>query len=94
MRILLGLLVIAGCSSSSKPPPPRPELIQVLRPLADQACQCGEDKDCLHAVRVNFDAVKADLKDHGLTGADLQTFDAEMMRLRGCGDAGGVTMWL
>lgn len=93
MRIFLGLLVIAACSSS-KPPPPRPEVIEVVRPLADQACECGTDKECLRAVRVEFDAVKMGLARHGLTGDDLQTYDAELMRLRSCGDAGGVTMWL
>ncbi len=93
MRLLLGLLVIAACSSE-KPPPPRPELIEVIRPLADQACECGTDKECLRAVRVQFDAVKADLKNHGLTGEDKQTYDAELSRLRLCGDGGGVTIWL
>lgn len=94
MRILLGLLVLAACSTSTKPLPPRPELIEVIRPLADQACACGTDKDCLRAVRGEFDAVKADLAKHGLTGADLQTYDTELGRLRSCGDAGGVTIWL
>lgn len=93
MRTLLALLVVAGCSSS-KPPPPRPEVIEVIRPLAEQACECGTDKECLRAVRTEFDAVKRDLANHGLTGADLQTYDAELGRLRACGDAGGVTMWL
>ncbi len=91
--MLLGLLVVAACSSA-KPPPPRPELIEVIRPLADEACECGTDKECLRAVRVQFDTVKADLANHGLTGEDLQTYDAELQRLRGCGDAGGVTIWL
>ncbi len=93
MRLLLGLLVVTACSSA-KPPPPRPELIEVIRPLADQACECGTDKDCLRAVRVQFDAVKVDLANHGLTGEDKQAYDAELLRLRSCGDAGGVTIWL
>jgi len=93
VRILLGVLVIAACSSD-KPLPPRPELIDVVRGLADQACECGTDKECLRAVRVEFDAQKADLARHGLTGDAKQTYDAEMLRLRSCGDAGGVTIWL
>lgn len=93
MRILLAVLAVAACSSS-KPPPPRPELIEVIRPLADQACECGTDKECLRAVRSEFDAVKADLAKHGLTGEDKRTYDAELLRLRLCGDGGGVTMWL
>ena len=93
MRILLALLAVAACSSD-KPPPPRPELIETVRGLADQACECGTDKDCLRAVRVEFDAVKADLARHGLTGEPKQTYDAELLRLRSCGDAGGVTIWL
>ncbi|MBA3457678.1 MAG: hypothetical protein H0T42_31640 [Deltaproteobacteria bacterium] len=90
---LLTLVAVAGCWSKEKLPP-RPELIQVIRPLADQACGCGTDKECLREVRTQFDAVKADLAKHGLTGEDLKTYDAELLRLRLCGDAGGVTMWL
>lgn len=93
MRMLLGLLVVVACSSE-KSPPPRPELIEVIRPLAEEACECGTDKECLRAVRVQFDAVKADLANHGLIGDDKQTYDTELGRLRSCGDAGGVTMWL
>jgi len=93
VRILLGVLVIAACSSD-KPLPPRPELIDVVRGLADQACECGTDKECLRAVRVEFDAQKAELHKHGLTGSDKQTYDTEMLRLRSCGDAGGVTIWM
>jgi hypothetical protein len=94
VRILVGTLFLAACSSGDKPPPPRPELIDTVRGLADTACECGTDKECLRAVRVEFDAQKADLKRHGLTGEDKQTYDAELLRLRSCGDAGGVTMWL
>ena len=93
MRILLAVFLVASCSSD-KPLPPRPELIEVVRGLADQACECGTDKDCLRAVRVDFDAVKADLAKNGLTGEPKQTYDAELARLRLCGDAGGVTIWL
>jgi hypothetical protein len=93
VRIFLAVAMVAACSSA-KPPPPRPELIEVVRGLADQACECGTDKECLRAVRVEFDAVKVDLARHGLTGEPKESYDAELFRLRSCGDAGGVTIWL
>ncbi len=64
-----------------------------MRNLAEQACECGTDKECLRAVRVDFDAQKRDFKANGLTGDDKAAFDAELLRLRSCGDGGGVTMW-
>lgn len=93
MRIALALsLAIAACGSD-KPPPPRPELIEVIRGLADQACQCETDKECLRAVRATYDAQKNELAANGLTGDDKARFDVERNRLKACGDGGGVTMW-
>lgn len=89
--VLLGL--IAACGSDKPPPPPRPELIQVMRGFADQACACGADRECLRTVRDGYDAQKRDLRDNGLTGNDKASFDAELHRLKLCGDGGGLTMW-
>jgi hypothetical protein len=55
---------------------------------------CETDKDCLKAVRAEFDPLKFDLQKHGLAGEQKAAFDVELLRLRSCGDAGGVTIWL
>jgi len=93
VRVSLSLLFVLAACGSDKPPPPRPELIEVMRGLAEQACECGTDKECLRAVRVDYEAQKRDLKNNGLTGDDKAAFDAELNRLQLCGDGGGVTMW-
>lgn len=89
------LLVVAACKGgSASSAPPRPEMIDVVRSLADRACACETDKACLHALRDEFDAEKADVLNHGLTGEQLGAFDTELRRLQACGDAGGLTFWL
>ena len=94
MRKVLALLVVAACSHKSKPPPPRPELIETMRSFADRVCACGTDRDCVKPIRDEFDAQKADLLDNHLTGDDQAKLDAELLRLRGCGDGAGLTIWL
>jgi hypothetical protein len=91
--IIFASLLLVACDKT-KPPPPRPELINVVRALADRACACETDKDCLKQVRAEFDPQKFELQKHGLIGEQKATFDAELLRLRACGDAGGVTIWL
>ena len=90
---LVLLLLLAACDGKAKRPP-RPELVETVRDLADRACACGTDKDCLHEVRDEWDPQKHDLQAHGLTGDEAAAFDAEVDRMRGCGDGGGVTFWL
>lgn len=96
MRIAAVLVVvIAGCSSGKRgQAQPRPELIETVRVLADSACACATDKECLRTVRADWDAQKADLLQHGLTGDQAAAFDAEVLRLRHCGDKGGLTFWV
>ena len=88
------VVIAAACSTRPPPPPPRPQLIDVVRALADRACACGTDRDCVQPIRDEFDGQKADLLANGLTGADKATFDSELGRLRACGDAAGLTIWL
>jgi hypothetical protein len=57
-------------------------------------CACETDKDCLKAIREEWDAEKVELMNHGLTGDQQAQFDAEIARIRSCGDAGGLTFWL
>lgn len=87
-------LYAAGCATKRKPPPPRPELIEVVRAFADRACACGTDRDCVQPIRDEFDTQKADLLANGLTGDAKARFDSELSRLRMCGDAAGLTIWL
>jgi hypothetical protein len=94
MRKLLVVFVVAACSTKSKPPPPRPELIETIRSFADRVCACGTDRDCVKPIRDEFDAQKADLLDNGLTGDARAKFEAELLRLRLCGDGAGLTIWL
>jgi len=87
------LLVFAACSFKDKPPPPRPELIDTVRDFADRCGECNNDKACVHGVRDEWDAVKRDVQQHGLTGEQKQAFDAELTRFKLCGDAAGLTIW-
>lgn len=93
IRLVIASVLLVACEKT-KPPPPRPELIDVVRGIADRACACSTDKDCLKEVRAEFDPQKFDLQKHGLAGEQKAAFDAELLRLRACGDAGGVTIWL
>ena len=96
MRIAAALVVVlAACSSGKRGEvQPRPEVIETVRVLAESACACATDKDCLRTVRADWDAQKDDLLKHGLTGEQRAAFDAELLRLRQCGDAGGLTFWV
>jgi hypothetical protein len=92
--LVVVLLMVAG-GGKEKPPPPRPELIEVVRDLADRACECGTDRHCVRSIRdEEWEPRKYELQQHGLTGADQAAFDAELARLRACGDAAGTTIWL
>ena len=93
--ILIAVVGLVACSGGKRDAPqPRPELIETVRVMADSACACETDKDCLKTVRADWDAQKDDLMKHGLTGEQQQQFDAELMRLRQCGDKGGLTFWM
>jgi hypothetical protein len=94
MTRLLAVALIATACAKSKPPTPHPEMIDAIRSFADRVCACGTDRECVAPIRDEFDLRKAALLDHGLTGTDLATFDRELLRLRGCGDAAGLTIWL
>jgi hypothetical protein len=91
---LIALAVVAGaCGKANHQPAtdPRP-YVDAIRTLADRACACGDDRTCLHAVRDDVDAQKSWLLGSKLRGRD-QGFDAELLRMRQCGDAGGLTLW-
>ena len=93
-RVALIVIALAACSSKKAAPPPRPELIETVRAMADRVCACETDKDCVREVRSDWDAQKRDLMDHGLVGEQRAQFDAELLRVRQCGDAGGLTFWM
>ncbi|MGE0402240.1 MAG: hypothetical protein AB7T06_36395 [Kofleriaceae bacterium] len=94
MRVALALLLLASACEKKTTRPPRPELIETLRDFADRTCACETDKECVRAIRDEWDTVRADVLDHGLTGADLSAYNAELDRFRLCGDAAGLTIWL
>ncbi|MDB4953261.1 MAG: hypothetical protein JWO36_830 [Myxococcales bacterium] len=90
-------LSITACGKSSKPKPVTDPAawIEAAKSFADRACVCQTDKDCLHGVRDEFDAQKAQLLAATFAVPDDKAkFDAEILRLRSCGDAGGLTIWL
>jgi len=90
------LAALVACSSAKKAPPPAAgPLIETARTLADRACACQTDKDCLHGVRDEWDSQKDQLLGNGgrLVGDDKTKFDAEIGRIHMCGDGGGLTFW-
>lgn len=94
--LLLAITLLAACSAAKQQPPPAAgPLIATLHGFAERACACETDRDCLHGVRDEYDAQKDPLLAGGarLTGDDKARFDAELSRLKMCGDAGGLTFW-
>jgi hypothetical protein len=90
------LIALVACGSAKKQPPPEAApLIQTAHVLAERVCGCGEDKDCLHGVRDEWDSQKDQLLGNGgrLSGDDKAKFDAEIQRLKMCGDGAGLTFW-
>jgi hypothetical protein len=94
MRCAFVLVLLVACSDKKAATQPRPELLETITVLADSACACSTDKDCLGTVRADWDAQKIDIMNHGLAGDHKARFDAELQRMRSCGDAGGLTFWM
>lgn len=94
MRVVLVVALLVACSSKKPAPQPRPELLETVTVLADSVCSCSTDKECIRTVRDDWDAQKVDLMNHGLIGDPKTAFDAEVLRMRSCGDAGGLTFWM
>jgi hypothetical protein len=90
------LLALVACGSSKKQPPPDPApLLSAIHDFAERACQCDTDKQCIQAVRDEYDTQKEWLLGNGarLAGDDRAKFDADLQRLKMCGDAAGLTFW-
>lgn len=97
MTRALVLVALLACNGAKKQPPPPAAgpLIEVAHGLAEKVCACGEDHDCLKGVRDEWDAQKEQLLGNGarLAGDDKTKFDAEIGRIKACGDGGGLTFW-
>jgi hypothetical protein len=93
MRAALVALLLVACDKTSAPKP-RPEMIETVRDFADRACACETDKECMRAIRDEWDGVRRDVLNHGLSGDQLTAFDEQLQRFRACGDAAGLTIWL
>lgn len=94
IHVLVVLIAVAACGGKKAAPTPHPEMIETVRGLADRVCACETDKECLREIRPEWDAQKTDLVNHGLTGEQRAQIEAEIMRVRQCGDAGGLTFWM
>jgi len=98
MRATLALVIVAACGKSqpAAPPPDPGTVINQITDFANRCDACKEDRDCLHPLRDEFDAVKHQLVSDGrrLVGDDRNTFEAALLRLRQCGDGGGLTFWV
>jgi hypothetical protein len=94
MRAALLVLALTACGGKKTAPVPRPEMIETARDLADRVCACETDKDCLRELRTEWDAQKTALASHGLEGEQRAQIEAEIARVRSCGDGGGLTFWM
>jgi hypothetical protein len=63
--------------------------------LADRGCECSTDKECFREIRDEWEqSRKAILYNAALLqGSDRDTFEAEKMRFRQCGDVAGLTVF-
>jgi hypothetical protein len=96
MRALI-CLALLGCSTGSKPKPAYDPASAIgwIKSFADRACGCNNDKDCVHAIRDEYDQQsRALFKSRGaFAPSDQGGFDAEFHRFAMCGDAAGLTIW-
>jgi hypothetical protein len=87
--LLVALVGLVGCGSKKHAPPVDPApLIAAAHDLADRGCKCDTDKECIKAIRDEWDAQKDQL-----LAAHNAAVDAEISRLKMCGDAAGLTFW-
>ena len=95
-RVLLLALVACSKKTAPAPPPDPAPLVAHIKDFAERCDACKSDRDCLHALRDEFDGVKNQLLADGarIVGDDKATFDAELLHLRQCGDGGGLTFWV
>jgi uncharacterized protein YcfL len=68
LLLVLLLVLLVACSSKKPAAQARPELLETVTVLADRVCACETDKECIRAIREEWDAQKVDLMNHGLTG--------------------------
>jgi hypothetical protein len=96
MRFFFAIALVA-CKSHKEATPPvnAAELIEQMRGFADRVCACDRIA-CVRPIRDELDAVKKQLLAGGarLSADDKARFDAELHRLRGCGDGAGLTIWI
>jgi hypothetical protein len=98
-RALLALAfasAMGACGKSApQPPPAAGPLIETITGFADRCDACKGDKECVRALRDEFDGTKTTLLANGarIAGDDKATWDRELLRLRACGDGAGLTFW-
>ena len=93
----LAVAVMAcGKSAPPAPPPAAQPLIDQIRDFSDRCDACKAELDCLKSLRDEFDQVKGALLANGarIVGDDKAEWDRQLMRLRVCGDGGGLTFWI
>jgi hypothetical protein len=96
MRALLLLAVVAcGSSKPAKPDIDATRAVETLRSYAERCLACTNDKDCVKALRDEYDPYKRRLfkSRESYAPAEQQAFDLHFGQLAQCGDAAGVTIW-
>ena len=98
MKQVIVLVALLGCDVKKKHQQPAPDpgaLINAAHVIADRVCACQTDRDCLKGVRDEWDAQKDQMLGNAarIVGDDKTKFDAEINRIKMCGDAGGLTFW-
>jgi hypothetical protein len=96
MRVLVLLAVVAcGSAKPAKPDIDATRAGETLKSYAERCLACNNDKDCVTAIRDEYDPYKRPLfkSRESYTAAEQQAFDYHFGQLALCGDAAGVTIW-
>ena len=90
---VIALLAVIGCHKAPKMNMTPKQVIDTMTDIADRGCACGQDKECFHAIRDEWDNNVRNAIQYNsalLKGDDQKAFLDQRTRFALCGDAAGV----